>query len=106
MQVAPFLFVAFTIAIMDELQQRLTAEWLTEGVTLYADDALASWIITSIDDLRRDLDGIQVVVDVFNSHGIKLSAKKTVILYNVQGNEAKKCSNETNLEIQTLNPKP
>ena len=89
-KVAPFLFVAFTIAIMDELQQRLTSEWLTEGFTFYADDALASWLITSPEVLTKSLAGIQTVIDVFNSYGMKLSAKKTVVLYNIQGNEAKK----------------
>ena len=89
-RVAPYLFIALTIQIMGCLATTLGAEWLREGFTFYADDALAQWQITSAAELRAALRGVQAVIDAFNLYGMTISSSKSVLLIEVQGTEARK----------------
>ena len=88
-RVAPYLFIALTIQIMDCLAATLGADWLREGFTFHADDALAQWQIASVSELRAALKGFQAVIDAFNLYGMTISPSKSVLLIEVQGNEAR-----------------
>ncbi|CAE7239713.1 TRPT1 [Symbiodinium natans] len=86
--VAPYLFVAHTIAIIDTLAERLGWDWVTQLFTFYADDALAAWTLKSAEDLQGAICGIQKVVQTFNDHGMTLSATKSVVLCHAKGADA------------------
>ncbi|CAE7475633.1 TRPT1 [Symbiodinium natans] len=86
--VAPYLFVAHTIAIIDTLAERLGWDWVTQLFTFYADDALAAWTLKSAEDLQGAIGGIQKVVQTFNDHGMTLSATKSVVLCHAKGADA------------------
>ena len=89
-RVAPYLFIALTIHVMDSLETKLGGEWLRDHFTFYADDALATWLISTSRDLRLALHGIQTIIDVFNNFGLSIGPQKSAILIDVQGTEAKK----------------
>ena len=86
--VAPYLFVAHTIAIIDTLAERLSWDWVTQLFTFYADDALAAWTLKSAEDLQGAIVGIHKVVQTFNDHGMTLSATKSVVLCHAKGADA------------------
>ena len=89
-KLAPYLFIALTIHVMDELAQSISWEWLQWLFTFYADDALASWLVREPEHLQQALDNIQTVIEVFNRLGMKINVKKSAVLYDLKGLDVKK----------------
>ena len=51
--IAPYLFVAYTIMVMDKLRAQMAPGWQDDGLTWYADDAFAAWLVRGAEDLRQ-----------------------------------------------------
>ena len=85
---APYLFVAHTLAILEDIQVRVGGDWVQTCMTFFADDALGCWHIHSLPELRKAFADIQVIIDVFNEQGMTLSNDKSVVLYDLQGRDA------------------
>ena len=88
--IAPYLFVAHTIAIIDAVARELGWEWVRVCLTFFADDALATWTINGLQDLKEAFRAIQRIIDIFTEHGMTLTKDKSVILHDIQGKEAHK----------------
>ena len=84
-KVAPYLFVALALSVMDSLAERISWDWLINHFTFYADDAFAAWLIQSVQDLRDAFKGVQTVIDTFQDHGMRISPAKSAILYDLHG---------------------
>ena len=76
-KIAPYLFIALTIHVMDELAKNISWEWLQRLFTFYADDAFASWLVQEPAHLRQALENVQTILDVFNHLGMKVNVKKS-----------------------------
>ena len=87
---APYLFVAHTLAILEDIQARVGGDWVQTCVTFFADDALGCWNIHSLSELRKAFADIQAIIDVFNEQGMTLSNDKSVVLYDLRGRDAGK----------------
>ena len=88
--VAPYLFVAHTIAIIDAVAEALGWEWARRSLTLFADDSIATWVIQSLEDLHQTFRAIQTIITIFNQHGMVLAREKSVILHDITGRQAHK----------------
>ena len=89
-KIAPFLFVSFTIMVMEQLQQHISRAWVKEGLTIFADDRWAAWKIEDRQTLRQALRGIQTVIKVLEDNGLQINAKKSAILYDLKGKDVMK----------------
>ena len=87
---APYLFVAHTLAILEDIHVRVGGDWVQTCVTFFADDALGCWNIHSLPELRKAFADIQAIIDVFNEQGMTLSNDKSVVLYDLKGRDAGK----------------
>ena len=87
---APYLFVAHTLAILEDIQVRVGGDWVQTCMTFFADDALGCWNIHSLSELRKAFADIQAIIDVFNEQGMTLSNDKSVALYDLRGRDAGK----------------
>ena len=56
---APYLFVAHTLAILEDIQVRVGGAWVQTCMTFFADDALGCWNIHSLSELRKAFADIQ-----------------------------------------------
>ena len=89
-KIAPYLFIALTIHVMDELARSISWEWLQRLFTFYADDAFASWLVQEPEQLRQAIQDIQIIIDIFNRLGMTVNVKKSAILYDLKGPDVKK----------------
>ncbi|CAE7319065.1 pol [Symbiodinium sp. CCMP2592] len=89
--IAPYLFIAYTILLIDKIGGESTPHrWTEDGLTWYADDAFAAWKIQDAASLRQALGDIQLIIAVLEEHGMAIEPSKCAVLYNLQGNEVKK----------------
>ena len=79
-KVAPFLYICFTVMVLDALEDHFGKAWIQEGVTIYADDQWAAWLVRSRDELAQALQGIEAV-------GLVVNATKSAILYHLRGKD-------------------
>ena len=89
-KIAPFLFVSFTVMVMEILAQRISPKWVQEGLTIFADDHWAAWTVEDRSTLRGALREIQTVIDVLEENGLQLNAKKSAILFDLKGKDVMK----------------
>ena len=88
-KIAPYLFIALAIHVMDELAKNISWEWLQRLFTFYADDAFASWLIQEPAHLQQALENVQTVIDVFNRMGMN-QRQKICYFIHLKGLDAKK----------------
>ena len=89
-KIAPFLFVSFTVMVMQQLQQHISKAWVKESLTIFADDHWAAWKVDDRQTLRQALRGIQTVIKVLEDNGLQINAKKSAILYDLKGKDVMK----------------
>ena len=90
--IAPYLFVAYTIMLIDRISENTSTQWTNDGLTWYADDAFAAWMTQSIDELRQALRDLGTVINVLNTHGMDIQADKCAVLLNLHGKDVHKVS--------------
>ena len=88
--IAPYLFVAYTIMVMDKPRVQMTPDWQDDGLTWYADDAFAAWLVRGADDLRQALSDIHTIISVLRDHGMEIQQDKCAVLLNLHGKEKTK----------------
>ncbi|CAE7640883.1 unnamed protein product, partial [Symbiodinium necroappetens] len=88
-KVAPCLWVWYTIALMDSLALQLSDAWVTEILTLFADDCWANWLLYSRADLNRALDELKVLLCTLESFRMQINYSKTAILLKFVGKQAR-----------------
>ena len=88
--IAPYLFVAYTIKLIDRISENTSTQWTNDGLTWYADDAFAAWMTQSTDELRQALRDLGTVITVLNTHGMDIQADKCAVLLNLHGKDVHK----------------
>ncbi|OLQ10657.1 LINE-1 retrotransposable element ORF2 protein [Symbiodinium microadriaticum] len=88
-KVAPCLWVWYTLALMDALEKQLPEGWIQNILTLFADDCWASWLLYSIDDLRRALRELSVLLGTLEDFQTQINYGKTAVLLKFVGKQAK-----------------
>ena len=89
-KVAPFLYICFTIMVLDALRSHFGEAWIQEGVAIYADDQWTAWLVRSRDELTQALQGVEAVVRILGEHGLVVNAAKSAILYHLKGKDVHK----------------
>eukprot|EP00439_Symbiodinium_sp_Y106_P064869 s4090_g10.t1 len=87
--IAPYLY---TIMLIDRISENTSTQWTNDGLTWYADDAFAVWMIQSIDELRQALRDLGTIITVLNTHGMDIQADKCAVLLNLHGKDVHKVS--------------
>ena len=88
-KVAPCLWVWYTLALMDSLDRQLPEGWVENILTLFADDCWASWLLHSLDDLKRALHELTVLLSTLEDFKMQINYSKTAILLKFVGKQAK-----------------
>ena len=88
-KVAPCLWVWYTLALMDALEKQLPEGWVQNILTLFADDCWASWLLYSVDDLRRALRELTVLLGTLEDFQMQINYGKTAVLLKFVGKQAK-----------------
>ena len=88
--IAPYLFVAYTIMVMDKLSAQMKPGWQEDNLTWYADDAFAAWLVRGVDDLRQALGDIRTIISVLRDNGMEIQPDKCAVLLNLHGKEKSK----------------
>ena len=87
--IAPFLWCFYTLAMVRTLQQKRSAEWLLQTITLFADDTWGSWILKSREDFIQALSDLTVILETLIEYRMEINYSKTAILLRVEGKQAK-----------------
>ncbi|CAE7877426.1 unnamed protein product [Symbiodinium necroappetens] len=87
-KVAPCLWVWYTIALFDTLEERLSEAWVRHTPTMFADDCWAHWLIKSSDDLQRALRELQILLCTLEDYKMRINFSKTAILLKLVGKQA------------------
>ena len=75
---APVLFAIFSCFLADLIGKRTDYAWMQHSLTLYADDAHASWIARSESDLHFIEHCIQAIHATFTEYGMVVNPQKSV----------------------------
>ena len=67
---------------------RTSADFCKQGLTIYADDNLGSWLIHDLPSLHRSLREAAVILDVLSECGFEVSAEKSIFLLELRGSKA------------------
>ncbi|CAE7249315.1 unnamed protein product [Symbiodinium sp. CCMP2592] len=86
---APLLWLVFSAYMTSRIALQLPAEWVQEHLTLYADDTHASFDTDSIADIKFAFRAIQIIFEVYKSHGMKVNPNKSGIVLGVRGHAAR-----------------
>ncbi|CAE7773374.1 LINE-1 retrotransposable element ORF2 protein [Symbiodinium microadriaticum] len=78
-KVAPCLWVWYTLALMDALDKQLPEGWVQTVLTLFADDCWASWLLYSLDDLRKALRELTVLLSTLEAFHMQINYGKTAV---------------------------
>ncbi|CAE7517259.1 unnamed protein product [Symbiodinium microadriaticum] len=87
-KVAPCLWVWYTIALFDTLEERLSEAWVRHTPTMFADDCWAHWLLKSSDDLQRALRELQILLCTLEDYKMRINFSKTAILLKLVGKQA------------------
>ncbi|CAE7667301.1 Pol [Symbiodinium sp. CCMP2592] len=87
--IAPYLWSFYTIALMQELQDRLDPQWLQQVLVLFADDHWCHWTICSRADFESALKQLTVMLETLIAFRMSINFKKTAILLRLEGKQAK-----------------
>ena len=88
-KVAPSLWVWYTLALMDALDKQLPEGWVRNILTLFADDCWASWLLYSVEDLRRALRELTILLSTLEHFQMQINYGKTAVLLKFVGKQAK-----------------
>ncbi|CAE7524862.1 Pol [Symbiodinium sp. CCMP2592] len=88
-KVAPCLWIWYTLALMDSLDKQLPEGWVENILTLFADDCWASWLLYSLEDLKRALRELTILLSTLESFKMQINYSKTAILLKFVGKQAK-----------------
>ena len=88
--IAPYLFVAYTIMLIDRISESTSTQWTNDGLTWYADDAFAAWMIQGTAALRQALGELRTIIMVLKEHGMDIQADKCAVLINLHGKDVNK----------------
>ena len=84
--IAPTLWAAYTLLIMDAVRVEFDDQWLQEHLTLFADDAHCGWLFH--DERELSLAEAAQLLSLLVSMGLRINASKSVALVTLGGTRA------------------
>ncbi|CAE7946816.1 Pol, partial [Symbiodinium sp. KB8] len=88
-KVAPCLWVWYTVALFDTLEERLSETWVQHTPTMFADDCWAHWLIKSASDFQQALRELQILLCTLEDYKMRINFTKTAVLLKLVGKQAK-----------------
>ncbi|CAE7803936.1 unnamed protein product [Symbiodinium sp. CCMP2592] len=98
---APQLWTLASGFIIQLIQQQTSADLVTDGLSLYADDHLCSWVIKTVADLRRGLREASRILDTLSSCELEVSAEKSIFLLELRGPKAQQVMSDITCKLPT-----
>ncbi|CAL1156661.1 unnamed protein product [Cladocopium goreaui] len=87
---APFLWNCLTILLLHELQGKVTACWIREHLTAYADDLHIGGTFQSCMELQTLIESIGVLFSLLEEFDLKLNPQKSVAILAMTGSMSRK----------------
>ena len=88
--IAPTLWAAYTLLVMDAVRQKFGAEWLEQHLTLFADDTHCGWLFYSETKLHQAFREVAELLDLLTQMGLKINDSKSASLLALGGTHAVK----------------
>ena len=86
---APQLWAIASGCITQMIAARTSPDFSRQGLTLYADDNLGSWLIQDLPCLCRGLREAAVILDVLSECGFEASTEKSIFILELRGRKAR-----------------
>ena len=86
---SPFLWLMWSCSFLHRRAGLLTPEWIRTCVSLYADDIICQWNLTSPTELARALTEVGVILDLLDQMNLSVSLTKSVLLLRLTGTARK-----------------
>ena len=83
--IAPILYVAWSSRMCRQLRRRLGDSWRGSHLSMFADDILGFWEITSVVSLRKASSELLVLLQTLRDAGMTINADKSVALLGLAG---------------------
>ena len=82
---APLLWAVYSAYITHHIAEELTMSWVSEHLTLYADDTHASWTVESLESLKLALKSIPVIFRIYRAFGMQVNPLKSGVIIGIRG---------------------
>ena len=82
---APLLWAVYSAYITHHIAEELTMSWVSDHLTLYADDTHASWTVESLESLKLALKSIPVIFRIYRAFGMQVNPLKSGIIIGIRG---------------------
>ena len=86
--IAPTLWAAYTLLVMDAVRQKFGEEWLAQHLTLFADDTHCGWLFYSETELHQVFREVAELLDLLTQMGLKINDSKSASLFIIGGTHA------------------
>ena len=83
--IAPTLWAAYTLLIMDAVRAKFGDKWLQEHLTLFVDDTRCGWLFRDECELSLALAEAAQLLSLLVSMGLRINASKSAALVNLGG---------------------
>ena len=85
---APILWACFAAVILETTAAAVNWEWISQSITVFADDFCLHCICNGVDDVKRSLTHIGKFLDILTTAGLTVNMNKTVAVYKILGRKA------------------
>ena len=89
-RVAPILWAAYMNLMFDLLTTEISADWVRDTLTLFADDLHHGSQFFSERQLREALTHIGLLMDTLEHLGLQISYEKTIVVLHIAGSNARR----------------
>ena len=83
--VAPILYAAWSSRMCRQLRGRLGDRWCSSRLSMFADDILGFWEITSVLSLRKAKSELRILLQTLRDAGMTINADKSAALLGLSG---------------------
>lgn len=87
---SPLLYSIFTCWWFEQLADQTSRSWAYEFVTMYADDTMQQWMISSVADLHQACRFVRTTFALLAEVGMTVNAAKSRAVIRLQGSDAKR----------------
>ena len=87
---SPYLWLLWTMAFLDDLQKQKSYEWICTHLSIYADDLISQWNLSTVEDFTQALTDIGLLLGLFDAFNLQVSLSKSVVLMRLTGTASHK----------------
>ena len=91
---APILYAAWSGRVCRILMSKLGQPWCSSHLSMFADDILGFWEITSAYSLKRATCELSVLLQVLSASGMTINADKSAAILSLSGTRKHRCIRE------------